>query len=126
MKKENVKFLYCQHCGNLVQMIEDSGVDIICCGEEMAELVGKTADTGVEKHLPTVQKDGDHLNVTVGEVLHPMTDEHYIQWIAVVQDGHVEHYDLSPTDEPKATFCATGPADVYAYCNLHGLWKLSV
>jgi len=92
----------------------------------MIELKAKTADTGVEKHLPTVEKDGDHLKVTVGEVLHPMTEEHYIKWIAVVQDDHVERYDLNHTDEPKATFYVTGDADVYAYCNLHGLWKLSV
>ena len=126
MKKENVKFLYCEHCGNLVEVVEDSGVPIVCCGEDMAELVAKTADAGVEKHLPTVEKDGDHLKVTVGEVLHPMTEEHHIAWIAVVQDGHFERYDLDPTGEPKATFYVTKDADVYSYCNLHGLWKISV
>jgi superoxide reductase len=125
MKKENIKFLYCEHCGNLVEMIEDSGVDIICCGEEMTGLVAKTADTGVEKHLPKVEKDGDLLKVTVGEVLHPMTDKHSIQWIAVVEDDRIQRVDLNPTDEPKAQFHVKGDADVYAYCNLHGLWKTS-
>ena len=123
MKKENVKFLYCQHCGNLVEVIEDSGVNIVCCGEDMTELVAKTSDVGVEKHLPKVEKDGDLLKVTVGEVLHPMTDEHYIQWIAVVEDDRFQRVDLTPSDEPKAQFYVTGDADVYAYCNKHGLWK---
>ena len=107
-------------------MVDPSGVDIICCGEPMTELEIKTADTGVEKHLPTVKKNGDLWTVTIGEVLHPMSAEHYIQWIAVVQDDRVERVSLNPTDEPKATFHVQGDADVYAYCNLHGLWRVSV
>ncbi len=126
MKKENVKFLYCEHCGNLVQVVEDSGVPIVCCGDDMTLLVPKTADAGVEKHLPAVEKDGDLLKVTVGEVLHPMTEEHHISWIAVVQDDRVQRFDLDPTGEPKAEFHVTGEADVYSYCNIHGLWKVSV
>ena len=126
MKKEDVKFLYCKHCGNLVEMIDPSGVDIICCGEPMEELEIKTADTGVEKHLPVVEKDGDLWKGTVGEVLHPMTPEHHIQWIAVVEDDKVQRVSLSATDEPTATFHVKGDAYVYSYCNLHGLWRVSV
>lgn len=125
MKKENVKFLYCQHCGNLVEMIDPSGVEIICCGEPMTELEPKSADTGAEKHVPKVEKDGNTLTVTVGEVLHPMTEEHFIQWVAVVQDDRVERVSFHPGDTPQATFTVSGPADIYAYCNLHGLWKTS-
>ncbi|MEX1378250.1 MAG: desulfoferrodoxin family protein [Eubacteriales bacterium] len=126
MKKEDVKFLYCPHCGNIATKLYDSGVDIVCCGEEMVELEIKTSDTGVEKHLPKVERVGDQLKVTVGEVEHPMTDEHFIQWIEVVQDNHVERFHLKPGDKPAATFCAKGEADVYSYCNLHGLWRTSV
>ena len=126
MKKEDVKFLRCEHCGNLVGFIEDKGVDVICCGEPMKILEAKQSDAGVEKHLPVAMKDADRLKVTVGEVLHPMTDEHYIQWIAVVRDNHTERIALTPSDEPKAVFCGDGDADVYSYCNLHGLWKVSI
>ncbi len=126
MKKENIKFLRCEHCGNMVGFIEDKGVDVICCGEPMKTLVAKQSDAGVEKHLPVVVKDADKLKVTVGDVLHPMTDEHYIQWIAVVHDNHTERIALQSTDEPKAVFSSYGNADVYSYCNLHGLWKVSI
>jgi len=126
MKKEDVKFLKCEHCGNLVGFIEDKGVEVICCGDPMNVLVAKQSDAGVEKHLPVATKDGDKLNVVVGDVLHPMTQEHYIQWIAVVGDDHTERIALKSTDEPKATFSFKGDSDVYAYCNLHGLWKVNV
>jgi len=126
MKKENVKFLRCEHCGNMVGFIEDKGVDVICCGEPMKTLDAKDSDVGVEKHLPVLEKVGDKLSVTVGQVLHPMTEEHYIQWVAVVADNHTERIAFTPAEEPKAVFCSQGEADVYAYCNLHGLWKVSV
>lgn len=92
----------------------------------MTKLEAKSADVGVEKHLPSVVKEGNVLNVTVGETVHPMTDEHYIQWIAVVQDNRTERVSLSSADEPKGTFTVDGSADVYAYCNIHGLWKVTV
>lgn len=126
MKREDVKFLRCEHCGNMVGFIEDNGVDVICCGEPMKILEAKESDAGVEKHLPVVDNSGDKLTVTVGEVPHPMTDEHFIQWIAVVRDNHTERIALDPQSEPKAVFSGGSEADVYSYCNIHGLWKVSI
>ncbi len=121
------KFFICAHCGNLVGMINSSGVPMICCGEPMKELVPNTTDAAQEKHVPAVKVDGDTITVTVGSVAHPMTDAHYIQWIYLQTDKGGQRRALNPTDEPKATFklpCACQkPIAVYAYCNLHGLWK---
>ena len=66
------------------------------------------------------------MNVVVGEVSHPMLEEHFIEWITLNTNKGVYRKELNPGDEPKAEFCLTeGEAveEVYAYCNLHGLWK---
>lgn len=120
-----VRFFICKHCGNLVGMIHNSGVPIICCGEPMSELVANTVDASIEKHVPVVEQDGDTLTVRIGESPHPMTEAHYIQWVYVQTKGGGQRKCLSPGEEPKVTFALGGDevVVVYAYCNLHGLWK---
>lgn len=119
------KFRICRHCGNLVGMIHDSGVPMICCGEPMAELEANTVEASVEKHLPVVSVDGDRISVSVGSAAHPMVEEHYIQWIYLQTEHGGQRKALNPGDAPEAVFTVTDdkPVAVFAYCNLHGLWK---
>ena len=110
----------------MVEMGKDSGVAVMCCGQKMTELVPGTSDGAVEKHVPVVVTDGNNISVTVGEVEHPMADVHYIEWIAVETSNGIYRKMLNPGDQPKAEFILTegeSVAAVYAYCNLHGLWK---
>ena len=65
-------FYKCEHCGNIIAHIQDSGVRCHCCGEEMKPLVPNTSDGAGEKHVPVVQVDGQTVTVTVGSVEHPM------------------------------------------------------
>lgn len=119
-----MKIMECKHCKNQTFVLNASGVQMICCGESMTELTAGAVDAAVEKHVPAVVADGLVLNVTVGDVVHPMTEEHYIKWIAVEQNGKTQFAALTPTDEPKASFTVeAGAYTVYEYCNLHGLWK---
>lgn len=122
---KEVKFYICKHCGNLVAKIHDAGVPLICCGEKMAELVPGTVDAAVEKHLPVVSREGDTLTVTVGEVEHPMTAEHLIEWVYVLTDKGGQRKVFEPGAKPRLTFALGGdkPLSVFAYCNLHGLWR---
>ena len=119
------KFYICKHCGNLVGMIHNSGVPMICCGEPMTPLTPNTTDAAQEKHLPVIKVDGDLVTVTVSTVGHPMTEEHSIQWIYLETDCGGQRHALKPGDKPEATFALGGAKLVaaYAYCNLHGLWK---
>ncbi len=118
------KFLLCAHCKNLVGVINDSGVDILCCGQPMTLLTPNTTDAAQEKHVPALTRDGNCLTVTVGSVTHPMTPEHFIDWIAVEQGATMQRVRLDVAGAPTATFTvADGPLTVYAYCNLHGLWS---
>ncbi len=119
------KFLRCKHCGNIVGMIHNSGVPIICCGEEMQEMVPNTTEAATEKHLPVVSIVGNTVLVEVGSVLHPMEEKHYIQWIYLQTKRGGQRKNLAPKEEPKAVFALDDDevVAVYEYCNLHGLWK---
>lgn len=118
-----VEFLYCSHCGAIVGVIK-KGAKIMCCGEPMKQLEANTVDAAHEKHVPVVERKEGKIYVNVGEVAHPMTEEHLIEWIAVVSDEGTERIRLKAGTEPKAVFTDKPNAEVYAYCNLHGLWKI--
>jgi len=120
------KFLICEHCGNIVSMIQDAGVPIMCCGEEMKELVPGTTEGAVEKHIPVYQAEGNRVHVCVGSAEHPMEEAHSIQWVAMETRQGVQMKQLLPGRKPEVSFAlcdADEVESVYAYCNLHGLWK---
>ena len=119
------KFYICEHCGNIIEKIADSGVSVVCCGQKMTKIEAGVVEASREKHIPAVELDGDTVKVTVGSVTHPMTAEHYIEWIYLETEKGIQRKHLSPTDAPVAIFSVIDdkPVAVYAYCNLHGLWK---
>lgn len=122
-KMKVVKFFRCNKCGKIECVVEEQQKDLTCCGEQMEELKANTVDAAVEKHVPVYTIDGENVNVKVGDVEHPMTEEHYIMWIAYFDNNNVEFKKLTPTDKPEASFKKTEQFEIYAYCNLHGLWK---
>lgn len=122
----NKKFYRCNTCGNLFGVINDSGAVPVCCGNPMESLQANTVDAAVEKHVPVIEKSGDTVTVTVGSVIHPMLDEHYIQWIVINQGSLTQRAALKPGMEPKAIFKVADndePITAYEYCSLHGLWS---
>ena len=125
---KNVKFYICPHCGNIAQMIHDAGVNPVCCGQKMDELVPGAVEASYEKHIPAVDVDGGILAVKVGSVEHPMAEEHWIEWVELVSDKGIQRKYLNPGEAPKVKFLLNGekPLAVYAYCNLHGLWKVEL
>ncbi|MCD8189399.1 MAG: desulfoferrodoxin [Clostridiales bacterium] len=121
-----LKFYLCEHCGNIVVKVKDKGVPVMCCGQKMTELVPGTTDAATEKHVPAYKVEGNLVQVNVGSVDHPMLPEHYIEWIALKTTQGVQLKYLAPGEKPAATFALSeGDAveEVYAYCNLHSLWK---
>jgi superoxide reductase len=94
----------------------------------MAELEANTVEAGVEKHLPVVNASGDYINVNVGSVPHPMEIAHHISFVYVVTECGGQRKRLKAGDEPKLSFAFADdkPIVVYAYCNLHGLWKTEI
>ena len=135
--KHNLKFYICKHCGNLIDMVADSSVKPVCCGEAMNEIVANTVEASKEKHLPVVKKGCECecgctckgcFVVEVGSVPHPMEEAHHIRFVYVETRNGAKRKYLSVGDAPKAGVCCCddAPVAVYAYCNLHGLWKTAL
>jgi superoxide reductase len=110
----------------MVAMVKDSGVPVMCCGQKMKEIVPGTTDAAVEKHVPVWEVRDNKVLVTVGAAEHPMLPEHYIEWIAVHTRQGNQRKTLQPGEAPRACFALCEGDEVlavYAYCNLHSLWK---
>lgn len=120
------KFYICEHCGKIVAIVKESGVPIMCCGQKMTQIVPGTTDAAAEKHIPVYSVKNNTVYVTVGEVEHPMQPEHYIEWISIQTKSGNQRKALKPGDKPQICFAVCDGDEVeavYAYCNLHSLWK---
>jgi superoxide reductase len=114
----------CKHCGNIVQVVKGGGPKVRCCGDTMGLLTENTEDAAVEKHIPVVTESPEGIFVKVGEVEHPMAEEHYIEWIEIITDEVTLRKFLKPGEAPEAFFPGvSGNVTAKAYCNLHGNWK---
>lgn len=125
---KETKFFICEHCGNIIGVIHDAGVPMMCCGQKMTQLIPGTVEASVEKHLPVITVDGDKVKVEIGSVAHPMAEEHSILWVYLQTDKGGQRKNLEVGKAPAVEFslCDEKPVAVYAYCNLHGLWKTEV
>lgn len=114
----------CLVCGNIIEILHEGAKALVCCNQPMNYIPENDTDAAVEKHVPVVEKTDNGYKVTVGEVLHPMEEKHYIEWIELIADGKYYRKHLNPGDQPVAQFCIKAE-NVYArgYCNLHSLWK---
>ena len=120
------KFFVCEHCGNIIAMVKPSGVPIVCCGKIMKELIPGTTDAAAEKHVPAYTVEGNVVKVQVGEVAHPMIPEHFIEWVSLQTKHGNQRKALVLGSAPEVSFMVEADDEVeavYAYCNLHGLWK---
>ena len=118
------KFFKCRHCGNVIHKVVDSRVPVVCCGEQMQELIPNTVDASNEKHVPAVTRISDcKILVKIGSEPHPMTPEHHICFIYVETENGGIRVDLKDKPEAEICICSGKPVAVYEYCNLHGLWK---
>lgn len=127
MKKRET-FYVCKVCGNIIVKVNDGGVPVMCCGKKMEVLEPNTTDAAGEKHVPVIDVDGNAVRVTVGEIIHPMVEDHFIQWIYLVTEKGVQAKCLKPGEAPVATFVLDDDEAkaAFEYCNKHGLWKAEV
>ena len=121
---ERKQIYKCELCGNIVEVLDGNDGTLVCCGQNMTLLEEKTADSSTEKHVPVIEKTESGYKVTVGSTLHPMLDNHFIEWIELVADGVSYRKYLKPGDSPSAEFCIKADkVSAREYCNVHGLWK---
>lgn len=121
---EERKIFKCAECGNILEVLFDGGGPIVCCGKPATLMAANTVDAAKEKHVPLIEKIPGGYKVTVGSVIHPMEEKHYIMWIELVTDKFSLRKFLKPGDQPVAEFTTDATAvTAREYCNLHGLWK---
>ena len=122
------RFFVCKRCGNMVGLIDDKGAPLTCCGEKMTELVPNTAEASAEKHLPVAAVSGDSVSVKIGSAAHPMEEAHHIAFVYVETERGGQRKCLKVGGKPELSFSFVDdkPVAVYAYCNLHGLWKTDI
>ena len=121
-----MRFFKCEKCGKIVALVNEKPCDTMCCGETMKELVPNTTDAAGEKHVPVYKVNGNIVEVNVGSVAHPMTEEHLIEWVSLQTEQGNQRKVLKAGQEPKVCFAlceGDKVKNVFAYCNLHGLWK---
>ncbi|MHC4553060.1 MAG: desulfoferrodoxin [Planctomycetota bacterium] len=114
----------CSLCGNMVEMVHGGDGELVCCGEPMKKLTENTTDAAKEKHVPVIEAIDGGYKVSVGSVLHPMEDDHYIEWIELIADGKAYRQFLNPGEQPIAEFqVQASTICAREFCNKHGLWK---
>ena len=121
-----MKFYQCETCGQIIAIVKKTGVPVMCCGKPMKELIPGTTDASLEKHVPVYEVKDGKVFVTVGAAAHPMIPEHYIEWVSLQTKSGNQRKALQPGEEPKVCFSICDGDEVeavYAYCNLHSLWK---
>ncbi len=121
-----MKIYVCKKCGQMVDVIKPACDSLTCCDQLMEELVPASVDAAREKHVPLVNQEGNKVEVRVGEVDHPMTEPHLIEWIAIETNQGMTRKKLTASDQPRAEFLLAEGEELvasYAYCNLHGLWR---
>lgn len=121
-----MKFYRCARCGQIVAIVKGTGVPVVCCGQPMQEIVPGTVDASLEKHVPVWEKKGNLVTVRVGAAEHPMTEEHFIEWVSLKSRQGNQRKALRPGQAPEVVFalCEGDEVEaVFAYCNLHGLWQ---
>ena len=123
MATKRAEVYECSKCGNMVEVVHAAGGTLSCCGQPMDLQAENTTDAAQEKHVPVIAQVDGGVKVSVGSVAHPMEDEHWIEWIEVLQGDKVYRQFLNPGDTPEAIFPVTGEVTAREYCNMHGLWK---
>ena len=116
----------CSICGNIVEVVHDGKGQLVCCGQPMDFLSENTTDAAKEKHVPVVETTDSGIKVKVGDVPHPMEENHYIEWVEIIADGKSCRIFLKPGEKPEAVFdIASQKVTAREYCSVHGLWKSS-
>ncbi len=118
-----MEFYYCKKCNNVIIKLNNKN-EVTCCGEEMTVLTPNTVDASFEKHVPEITVDKNIVKINVGSADHPMTEEHHIEFIVLKTESNTQIKYLRPDELPRTEFyLEDSDFEVYAYCNLHGLWK---
>jgi len=114
----------CEICGNIIEGLHGGPGELSCCNQPMIKMEEQKDDYVKEKHVPILEATDQGIKVKVGSIDHPMEDDHYIEWIEVLNGDYLNRKHLKPGDKPEADFYVkfSDKLVVREYCNKHGLW----
>lgn len=123
-------YYYCEICRNFTEANDEKSATLSCCGQKMHKCeINCKDDEFADKHVPVYRRDGDMFCIKIGEVLHPSSNEHHINFIELITDKGTYKRKFEPLDKPECCFMISfdeKPKEIIAYCNIHGLWKVKV
>jgi superoxide reductase len=122
---KKISFYRCNVCNSIVELVENGGHSLTCCGQSMELLKIKESGEDQEYHLPKLRHQNGLLYINVGSKMHPQSEAHHISFITFVTKQTVRRINLKSEGPATAIFTDKDHGDVYAYCNTHGLWKTS-
>lgn len=117
----------CSKCGVQLEVLVSGSddVELVCCGEVLKAQRANSSDGAGEKHLPVAESCPGGILVRVGDVPHPMSEEHHIEWIEVINGAYVNRFYLKPGELPQAVFSVPLSPEliIRESCNIHGVWQ---
>jgi superoxide reductase len=54
--RRDYRFIKCEVCGNIVEVVHGGAGELTCCGQTMKLLTENTVDAAKEKHVPVIEK----------------------------------------------------------------------
>ena len=124
---EEKQIYRCNICGNMIEVLHFGGGTLVCCNNEMQLLKEKTEGVGPEKHVPIIEQTENGIKVKIGEVPHPMEEDHCIEWVELITDNGVYRKVFKPGDTPDAEFKINiedlNQISAREYCSIHSLWS---
>ncbi len=87
-----------------------------------------------QKHIPQIsigedtQKGEKEVKIKIGEIDHPMEDDHHIEWLELKKNNEkIGRVEFSAQDEKAEAIFSTelkkgDKLVAHENCNLHGLW----
>ena len=116
----------CNICGNIIEVLHLGVGKLVCCDNKMQLLEEKNEGLGPEKHVPVIEETSKGIKVKIGSVMHPMEENHCIEWIELIANDQIYRKVFKPGDKPEAEFKIDindiKQISAREYCNIHGLW----
>lgn len=110
-------FYVCPICGNIISSVGEGSFS--CCGISLPYVEAEESD----EDIISVSRIGNEYNIIVN---HEMSKSHYISFIAYVTCDSSEIKKLYPEQNAEVNFTISGHGKIYAYCNRHGLYEITV
>lgn len=126
---EKLQLYRCNICNNLVEVLIEGNGELICCDHPMELITEHESEVKElnDKHVPVIEKTIEGVNVRVGAVKHPMTEEHHIIFIQAISKDKkyikTKYLDANKDEAELNLKCNCPNIWSRALCNIHGLFK---